>query len=452
MQPRRPHGQRAPSRLTTTWPISPAAPRPTHGWPSRTMPPPTPVPQNTPSSDAIRRAGAQQRLGVGRHLDVVAERDARAERLSTARRPSGKLPSQSGRLRALSRCPSAVVDVARRADPDAVELGGLTPAASAASRSAATIAAATSGGPPLVGVGTPRLAAHLVVGVHDDRLDLRSAEVDAAAHGASVPAPRQGARIVGAGSPTGEEDGIATPRGGRPARGRFYDGRVSADPFAVLGVAPGASGEEVAAAYRRLAKRWHPDRAAGEDAARRMAEINAAYDLVRSERWLERSGRTAAARRAPQAGAACARAAAGCPRRCAARSGASCWRRSRTARTWRWSTPTSTWASPQTLLAVTDRRLLWLLDDAPTHRVRSLRYRDVADVQQRLAGPATLGRPARAHHRRAAPELRRAAPGHRGGHRAARSGAGLSSAHAERADGRLGSLRGTLPAASVPRT
>jgi hypothetical protein len=50
-------------------------------------------------------------------------------------------------------------------------------------------------------------------------------------------------------------------------------------------------------------------------------------------------------------------------------------------------TPTSTWASPQALLAVTDRRLLWLLDDAPTHRVRSLRYRDVADVQQRLGRP-----------------------------------------------------------------
>ena len=64
---------------------------------------------------------------------------------------------------------------------------------------------------------------------------------------------------------------------------------MSADPFAVLGVTPGASGEEIAAAYRRLAKRWHPDRAGGQDAARRMAEINAAYDLVRSERWLERT-------------------------------------------------------------------------------------------------------------------------------------------------------------------
>src|SRR4030081_1696023 len=65
MQPRRPHGQRAPLRRTTTWPISPAAaspehrlaggaeppPRPSHGLPSSTSPPPTPVPQNTPRID-----------------------------------------------------------------------------------------------------------------------------------------------------------------------------------------------------------------------------------------------------------------------------------------------------------------------------------------------------------------------------------------------------------------
>jgi hypothetical protein len=50
-------------------------------------------------------------------------------------------------------------------------------------------------------------------------------------------------------------------------------------------------------------------------------------------------------------------------------------------------TPTSTWASPQALLAVTDRRLLWLLDDAPTHRVRSLRFRDVAGIDHRLGRP-----------------------------------------------------------------
>jgi hypothetical protein len=50
-------------------------------------------------------------------------------------------------------------------------------------------------------------------------------------------------------------------------------------------------------------------------------------------------------------------------------------------------TPTSTWASPSTLLAVTDRRLLWLLDDAVSHRVRFLRHRDVAGVEHALTWP-----------------------------------------------------------------
>ena len=53
------------------------------------------------------------------------------------------------------------------------------------------------------------------------------------------------------------------------------------DPYAVLGVRPGAPDQEVAAAYREAAKRWHPDRA-GTDGEERMAEINAAYDLVRA--------------------------------------------------------------------------------------------------------------------------------------------------------------------------
>ena len=39
------------------------------------------------------------------------------------------------------------------------------------------------------------------------------------------------------------------------------------------------------------------------------------------------------------------------------------------------------------LLAVTDRRLLWLLDDAPTHRVRSLPYTAIAEIDHRLRRP-----------------------------------------------------------------
>jgi hypothetical protein len=46
-------------------------------------------------------------------------------------------------------------------------------------------------------------------------------------------------------------------------------------------------------------------------------------------------------------------------------------------------TPAATWASPSTLLAVTDRRLLWLLDDAVGHRVRFLLFRDAEGAEQR---------------------------------------------------------------------
>jgi curved DNA-binding protein CbpA len=159
------------------------------------------------------------------------------------------------------------------------------------------------------------------------------------------------------------------------------------DPFAVLGVAPNASADEVAAAYRSLAKRWHPDRAEGPQAARRMAEINAAYDLLRSERWLARRGRsdpppspTAPATRRGRAGAWLSeplRRALGRELLGALEDGEDV----------ALVTPASTWASPQTLLAITDRRLLWLLDDAPTHRVRALRFRDVAAVEERAGRP-----------------------------------------------------------------
>ena len=160
---------------------------------------------------------------------------------------------------------------------------------------------------------------------------------------------------------------------------------MRSDPFAVLGVAPDASADEVAAAYRSLAKRWHPDRARGPQAARRMAEINAAYDLLRSERWQARRGRSEppaapAPRRRGRAGGWLTeplRRALGRELLGALEDGEDV----------AMVTPVSTWASPQALLAVTDRRLLWLLDDAPTHRVRALRFRDVADVEERAGRP-----------------------------------------------------------------
>lgn len=53
------------------------------------------------------------------------------------------------------------------------------------------------------------------------------------------------------------------------------------DPYSVLGVPPGASKDEVTKAYRKLAKKYHPDLNPGdEQAAKKMAEVNAAYDSI----------------------------------------------------------------------------------------------------------------------------------------------------------------------------
>jgi hypothetical protein len=160
------------------------------------------------------------------------------------------------------------------------------------------------------------------------------------------------------------------------------------DPHAVLGVDHAASPGELTAAYRELAKRWHPDRHGGRGAAeaeQRMAEINSAYELLRSEAWQ-------AEHRGPRPGAPLARR----PRRVAGAWLDEATRRAlgpellavlRDGEDVRLVTPASAWASPQALLAVTDRRLLWLLDDAVTGRVRSLDIAAITRIESRLTWP-----------------------------------------------------------------
>ena len=54
------------------------------------------------------------------------------------------------------------------------------------------------------------------------------------------------------------------------------------DPYEVLGLPHGAPMDQVTKAYRRLAKKYHPDLNPGdEEAARKMSEINEAYDRIR---------------------------------------------------------------------------------------------------------------------------------------------------------------------------
>jgi curved DNA-binding protein CbpA len=53
------------------------------------------------------------------------------------------------------------------------------------------------------------------------------------------------------------------------------------DPYKVLQVDPSAKADVIEAAYKRLAKRYHPDVAPGPDAQARMVQINLARDILR---------------------------------------------------------------------------------------------------------------------------------------------------------------------------
>jgi DnaJ-class molecular chaperone len=77
-------------------------------------------------------------------------------------------------------------------------------------------------------------------------------------------------------------------RGGAGAAGGAKT--ASEDPYAILGVKPGATPEEIHAAYREAAQRYHPDKVShlGEEfkemAGRKFLEIQEAYDFLMAKR------------------------------------------------------------------------------------------------------------------------------------------------------------------------
>jgi curved DNA-binding protein CbpA len=75
------------------------------------------------------------------------------------------------------------------------------------------------------------------------------------------------------------------------------------DPYKILMVDPEADRDVIQAAYRQLARKYHPDRGLDlpADAAGRMVEINAAWELLGDpERRADFDRERAAAARSPQ--------------------------------------------------------------------------------------------------------------------------------------------------------
>ena len=157
------------------------------------------------------------------------------------------------------------------------------------------------------------------------------------------------------------------------------------DPYAILGVDPGAPPAQLTAAYREQAKRWHPDRNADAASVKRMAEVNAAYDLLRAGGFSApprsakpERGKTPAPPRGRGAWLAPAiRRALGRELLEALEDGEDVV----------YVTPTATWANARALLVVTDRRLLWLLDDVVMRRVDALRFSRIASIDHHLRRP-----------------------------------------------------------------
>ena len=68
------------------------------------------------------------------------------------------------------------------------------------------------------------------------------------------------------------------------------------DPYKTLGVSPDATDDEIKAAYRNLARKYHPDKYRDSDlaemAGEKMKEINAAYDEIQKIRSGKATGQS----------------------------------------------------------------------------------------------------------------------------------------------------------------
>jgi len=70
------------------------------------------------------------------------------------------------------------------------------------------------------------------------------------------------------------------------------------NPYEILEIAPGASTDEIKAAYHRLAKKWHPDRFTGaekEEAERRFRQLAESFNMLKDTGRRDEAAKPAAA-------------------------------------------------------------------------------------------------------------------------------------------------------------
>jgi DnaJ domain len=162
---------------------------------------------------------------------------------------------------------------------------------------------------------------------------------------------------------------------------------VTSDPYVILGVDRDASLREISAAWRRLAKEWHPDLRGDANALGRMVQVNAAYEQILAER----TGRVAA----PSSASAPVEPDAAAPGDGARPRGRGWWldphlrlalgaellQSLNDQEQVEHVAPCEVGGSAG-LLVVTDRRLLWLLDDNVLGRVRSIPFAAITAAER----------------------------------------------------------------------
>lgn len=162
------------------------------------------------------------------------------------------------------------------------------------------------------------------------------------------------------------------------------------DPWDVLGLDPGAPDDEIARAYRRRAKELHPDRA-GAGSAPEMAQLNAAYDLLRdglaeAQRERLRTGAANPAGDGPTGDTAPPPPGHWLTEDVRRRLGGELTAALEPGEQVLATADAATWDSHDVRLAVTDRRLVWLRDDAISDRVRYQRHDRITAVDTRPRG------------------------------------------------------------------